>query len=81
VSVSQALFVSQLRGLFEAATISDGLRERVNEFLTSVTDFLELLLGIRNLPEGEEWTDDRVVGTLKCATRAYIPWPPLTSSA
>lgn len=34
-------------------------------FLDSIDNFLELLLNVRNMPEGEEWQDDRVVGTLK----------------
>lgn len=70
VSVSQALFVTQLRGLFEASVLSPSLREQVTNFLNSVAEFLDLLLGIRNLPEGEEWTDDRVVGTLRCVRPA-----------
>lgn len=41
------------------------LREQVEAFLESVNHFLELLLGIRNLPESEEWQDDRVIGTLR----------------
>ena len=64
--MSQALFVTQLRALFDSSGISSDLRIRVNKFLDSVAEFLNLLLGIRNLPEGEEWVDDRVVGTLMC---------------
>lgn len=42
-----------------------GLQEHVQAFLESINHFLELLLGIRNLPESEEWQDDRVIGTLR----------------
>lgn len=45
--------------------MDEGLRDHVQAFLESVNHFLELLLGIRNLPEGEEWQDDRVIGTLR----------------
>jgi dedicator of cytokinesis protein 3 len=70
VSVTQALFVGQLRGLFDAAAISAELRAAVGKFLDSVAEFLDLLLGIRNLPEGEEWTEDRIVGTLRCVAHS-----------
>lgn len=45
--------------------MDDELRVHVDAFLESINHFLELLLGIRNLPESEEWQDDRVIGTLR----------------
>ncbi|KAH8918163.1 hypothetical protein BT69DRAFT_1354118 [Atractiella rhizophila] len=63
--ISRAFFISQLRALFDSASIDDRLREQVSAFLESVNQFLDLLLAIRNLPEGEEWLDDRIIGTLK----------------
>lgn len=45
--------------------MDERLREQVEAFLDSINHFLELLLGIRNLPDSEEWQDDRVIGTLK----------------
>ena len=60
-----------MRGLFDAAAIEDDLRTQVHTFLASVSEFLDLLLGIRNLPEGEEFVDDRVVGTLKCVATLF----------
>jgi dedicator of cytokinesis protein 3 len=52
--ISRAFFVSQLRSLFDESNIDDRLREQVDSFLTSVNSFLDLLLAVRNLPEGEE---------------------------
>lgn len=48
--------------------MDEGLKEHVHAFLESVNHFLELLLGIRYLPESEEWQDDRVIGTLRLMT-------------
>lgn len=48
--------------------MNDALRRQVDAFLQSINHFLELLLGIRNLPESEEWQDDRVLGTLRLMT-------------
>ncbi|EEB95419.1 hypothetical protein MPER_05616, partial [Moniliophthora perniciosa FA553] len=42
--ISGAIFVGQLRHLFDSPTVDDQLRERVSEFLDSVDLFLELLL-------------------------------------
>ena len=61
----RAFFITQLRSLFESTTMDERLREQVEAFLDSINQFLELLLGIRNLPDSEEWQDDRVIGTLK----------------
>lgn len=63
--IRRAFFITQLRQLFENSELDDRLRMQVEAFLDSINHFLELLLGIRNLPESEEWQDDRVGGTLK----------------
>ena len=65
VIMCSAFFITQLRFLFEDTSMDERLRQQVATFLDSVNYFLELLLGIRNLPESEEWQDDRVSGTLK----------------
>ncbi|KAH8828153.1 hypothetical protein DL96DRAFT_1602008 [Flagelloscypha sp. PMI_526] len=63
--ISRAFFMDQLRHHFEASDVDEELRERVAQFLDSVDLFLELLLSIRALPEGEEYADDRVIATLR----------------
>ncbi|KAF7964947.1 hypothetical protein HWV62_1454, partial [Athelia sp. TMB] len=63
--ISRAFFVGQLRHLFETSEEDERLRERVGQFLDSVDLFLELLLSVRALPEGEEFADDRVIATLR----------------
>lgn len=63
--ISRAFFITQLRHLFDGSDLDERLRSQVEVFLDSINYFLELLLGIRNLPESEEWQDDRVSGTLK----------------
>jgi dedicator of cytokinesis protein 3 len=62
--ISRAFFIGQLRLLFENAEVDDELRQRVGNFLDSVDLFLELLLSVRALPEGEEYADDRVIATV-----------------
>lgn len=57
-------FVSQLRHLFVTSEVDEQLRERVSNFLDSVDLFLELLLSVRALPEGEEFADERVIATV-----------------
>lgn len=52
--MSRASFVDQLRRLFEASEIEDDLRIQVDRFLSSIDSFLDLLLNVRSLPEGEE---------------------------
>ncbi|KAH9083888.1 C2 domain in Dock180 and Zizimin proteins-domain-containing protein [Lactarius deliciosus] len=53
--LSRTFFISHLRHLFES----------VSSFLDSVDLFLEMLLSVRALPEGEEFADDRVIATLR----------------
>jgi dedicator of cytokinesis protein 3 len=59
-----AFFVAQLRHLFDSSEVDEQLRERVGMFLDSVDLFLELLLSVRALPEGEEFADERVIATV-----------------
>ncbi|CAG8521101.1 2273_t:CDS:2 [Ambispora leptoticha] len=64
--ISRAYFISHLKRLFEnEKTIDKRLRVTVTNFLDSLSQFLELLLGVRELPEGEEYQDDRIMCTLK----------------
>jgi dedicator of cytokinesis protein 3 len=62
--ISRAFFIGQLRHLFDSSGVEEQLRERVTNFLDSVDLFLELLLSVRALPEGEEFADDRVIATV-----------------
>jgi dedicator of cytokinesis protein 3 len=52
--ISRAFFVAQLRQLFDESEIEDQLRQQVDNFLARIDDFLDLLLAVRNLPDGEE---------------------------
>lgn len=70
--ISRAFFISHLRHLFAISDVDEQLRERVSTFLDSVDLFLELLLSVRDLPEGEEFQDDRVMATVN------INFTPLT---
>ncbi|CAL1708002.1 unnamed protein product [Somion occarium] len=63
--ISRAFFIGHLRQLFEASEVHADLRTRVTNFLDAVDLFLELLLSVRALPEGEEFADDRVIATLR----------------
>ena len=63
--LSRAFFISHLRHLFESSHVVERLRERVSSFLDSVDLFLEMLLSVRALPEGEEFADDRVIATVR----------------
>ncbi|KII92851.1 hypothetical protein PLICRDRAFT_696130 [Plicaturopsis crispa FD-325 SS-3] len=63
--ISRAFFIGQLRHLFDSSEVDDQLREKVAIFLEAVDSFLELLLNVRALPEGEEFADDRVIATLR----------------
>ena len=62
--ISRAFFIGHLRHLFETSDIDADLRTRVTNFLDSVDLFLDLLLSVRALPEGEEFADDRVIATV-----------------
>ena len=63
--ISRAYFISNLRLLFDSSSVEDQLRQRVTDFLDSVDLFLELLLNVRELPDGDEFQDDRVIATLR----------------
>ncbi|EGN99543.1 hypothetical protein SERLA73DRAFT_106135 [Serpula lacrymans var. lacrymans S7.3] len=63
--ISRAFFIAQLRHLFETSDVDEQLRERVALFLDSVDLFLKLLLSVRQLPDGDEYADDRVIATLR----------------
>ncbi|EPQ57371.1 hypothetical protein GLOTRDRAFT_137711 [Gloeophyllum trabeum ATCC 11539] len=63
--ISRAFFIGQLRHLFDSSDVDAQLRERITIFLEAVDQFLELLLSVRALPEGEEFADDRVIATLR----------------
>lgn len=68
--ISRAFFIGQLRHLFDSSDVDERLRERVANFLDSVDLFLELLLSVRALPEGEEFADDRVIATVSYSTNS-----------
>lgn len=67
--ISRAFFIGQLRHLFDTSDVDDQLREQVSNFLDSVDLFLELLLSVRALPEGEEYADDRVIATVRLSSK------------
>lgn len=62
--ISRVFFIGQLRHLFDTMNVDERLRDRVSNFLDSVDLFLDLLLSVRALPEGEEYADDRVIATV-----------------
>ncbi|GAA5856905.1 hypothetical protein JCM8547_008456 [Rhodosporidiobolus lusitaniae] len=66
--VSRAFFIAQLRQLFDESDIDDQLREQADAFLESINSFLDLLLAVRNLPDGEEYQEDRIISTLRLMT-------------
>lgn len=63
--ISRAFFIGQLRHLFDNSNVDETLKQRVVAFLESVDLFLNLLLEVRALPEGDEYQDDRVIATLR----------------
>jgi len=63
--ISPVYFIGFLRGLFVTEVPDPQLVDRVQHFLDSVDIFLELLLKIRELPDGEEYMDDRVYVTVR----------------
>lgn len=70
--ISRTFFIGQLRHLFESSFVDEQLRQRVSNFLDSVDLFLELLLNVRALPEGEEFADDRVIATVRYNFDLYL---------
>jgi dedicator of cytokinesis protein 3 len=70
--ISRAFFIGQLRHLFDSSEVDEQLRDRVSNFLDSVDLFLELLLSVRALPEGEEYADDRVIATASYLLIVYL---------
>ena len=66
--LSRVFFIGHLRNLFETEVQNGQLVDRVDNFLDSVDLFLELLLQVRSLPEGEEYIDDRVFVTVRAST-------------
>jgi len=73
--ISRAFFIGQLRHLFDTSEVDDQLREQVSSFLDSVDLFLELLLSVRALPDGEEYADDRVIATVSFQSGLLILQP------
>ena len=65
--ISRGFFIEQLRHLFDISDVDEQLRFQVSNFLDSVDLFLELLLSVRALPDGEEYADDRVIATVRKA--------------
>ena len=63
--ISRGFFIEQLRHLFDISDVDEQLRFQVSNFLDSVDLFLELLLSVRALPDGEEYADDRVIATVR----------------
>ena len=76
--ISRAFFIGHLRHLFETSSVDEQLRELVANFLDSVDLFLELLLSVKALPEGEEFSDDRVIATVRLSQR--FQWGLVNSS-
>lgn len=63
--VSRAFFISQLRQLFDSSSVDEELKASILEFLASVDMFLDLLTSVRELPDSEEFLDDKVIATLR----------------
>lgn len=51
--------------MFDEPSVDPLLREAVHDFLDSIDGFLDLLLNLRDLPEGEQYQDDKTVCTLR----------------
>lgn len=71
--ISRVYFIGHLRGLFVNEVPDLQLVDRVQHFLDSVDIFLELLLSIRELPDGEEYMDDRVYVTVLIFVHPLLP--------
>ncbi|WWC91624.1 uncharacterized protein L201_006570 [Kwoniella dendrophila CBS 6074] len=59
----RAYFVAQLRGVFESTpSIDDTFTQKVSVFLDEIELFIDLLLSMREIPEGldGEWSDERM---------------------
>ena len=69
--ISRGIFIGHLRHLFDISDVDEQLRYQVSRFLDSVDLFLELLLSVRALPDGEEYADDRVIATV-CRPHHYV---------
>ncbi|KAL7341844.1 hypothetical protein BJY59DRAFT_53167 [Rhodotorula toruloides] len=67
-AASRTFFVAELRQLFGECDLKDDQRTRVTAFLESVDAFLELLLSVKTLPEGDEFQEDRIASTLRLMT-------------
>jgi hypothetical protein len=63
--LARVYFVTSLRGMFTDPAVDPRLRQAIDDFLDSVDRFLDLLLGLRDLPDGDQYQDDRTVGTLR----------------
>lgn len=63
--LARVAFITTLRGMFTDPLVDPRLRQAIDDFLDSVDSFLDLLLGLRDLPAGEQYQDDRTVGTLR----------------
>lgn len=66
--ISRGFFINQLR-LYTTVDVDEQLRDRIANFLDSVDFFLVLLLSVRDLPEGEEFQEDRVMATVRSTCR------------
>lgn len=53
-AASRTFFVAELRQLFDERDLKDDQRTRILAFLDSIDSFLELLLSVKTLPEGDE---------------------------
>ncbi|RKP10227.1 dedicator of cytokinesis-domain-containing protein, partial [Thamnocephalis sphaerospora] len=58
-------FVRDLRRQFSAPGVPADLTKQSEGFLNNIHRFLELLFHVRSLPSGDEFEDERIVGTLK----------------
>ena len=79
--ISRAFFIGQLRHMFDTSDVDEQLRDQLSNFLDSVDLFLELLLSVRQLPEGEEYADDRVIATVRQVSPSCgVPLIPLLAT-
>lgn len=64
-SADSILFLTELRSLFDGGEVDPALRQTVHEALTSVGDFVALMVSVRALPPEPEFEDDHISGILK----------------